>query len=97
MRGQRADGRADIYSLAASLYECLAGHPPFYRGTISFQILNEKPAPIEDIPEHVNEALLRALAKKPEERFATATEFARALVRRNRNYCRNIHTCSGYR
>ena len=80
MRGKRADGRADIYSLAASLYECMAGHPPFYRGTISFQILNEKPAPIEDIPEQVNAALLKALAKDPEDRFKTATEFAKALA-----------------
>ncbi len=80
MRGKRADGRADVYSLAASLYECLAGHPPFYQGTISFQILNEAPAPIDDVPEVINNALLKALSKSPEERFQTAGDLAKALA-----------------
>ncbi len=80
LQGKRTDGRADIYALGATLYECLAGTPPFFQGGIEYQIVNNDPQPIDELPEHVNAALLRALAKLPEERFATATEFAQALA-----------------
>jgi len=80
LTGKTADGRSDIYSLAATLYECLAGNPPFYQGSISYQITNIAPTAIEGLPDGVNLALLRALAKTPEERFSTAVEFAQALT-----------------
>jgi len=79
LRGRRADGRSDQYSLASTLYECLTGHPPFHSGTIAYQIVNEKPAPIADVPEHVNAVLMRALDKEPERRFPSCTAFAAAL------------------
>ena len=80
LQGKRTDGRADIYALGATLYECLAGTPPFYQGGIEYQIVNNAPQPIDEMPEEVNAALLKALAKLPDERFATATDFAKALA-----------------
>ena len=80
LQGKPVDNRADIYSLAATYYECLSGAPPFHTGSVSFQVVNKAVDPIEGLPEHVNEALLKALAKDPEERFSSATEFAQALA-----------------
>jgi formylglycine-generating enzyme required for sulfatase activity len=47
-------------------------------GTIN-QINNSQPEPIEDVPEHVNAALSKALSKNPEDRFGTCTEFVECL------------------
>jgi len=65
------DGRADVYSLACVLHEMLVGEPPF-RGLSSG---------IEGvIPPAVHRAIARALAQRPADRFATATQFAAALT-----------------
>lgn len=81
------DGRSDIYSLACVLYELLAGAPPFTGGsaqTIKDRVLAETPASVcmlrPSVPGHIDGALSRALAKLPADRFATAREFADALV-----------------
>ena len=44
LRGAPPTPAQDIYSFAATVYECLTGKPPFYRGHIEYQILNENPA-----------------------------------------------------
>ena len=80
LQGKPVDNRSDIYSLAATYYECLSGAPPFHSGSVSFQIVNKAVDPIEGIPDHVNDALLKALSKDPEDRFSSATEFAKALT-----------------
>jgi eukaryotic-like serine/threonine-protein kinase len=80
------DGRSDLYSLACVLYEMLAGVPPF-TGTSPRAIMAQQvvaPAPPvrgqrPEVPEAVERALVRALAKEPDERFATAAEFASEL------------------
>jgi serine/threonine-protein kinase len=86
--GDRAiDGRTDIYSLGAVLYEMLTGEPPHVGTTaqaIIARLMTEKPRPVratrETVPEHVELAVEIALAKLPADRFTTAFEFANALV-----------------
>jgi tetratricopeptide (TPR) repeat protein len=73
-RGGEPDHRSDIYSLAASIYECLSGHPPFWRGSIEYQVMNEKPASLGKLNDEQNVALLKALAKDPKSRQANAKE-----------------------
>jgi serine/threonine-protein kinase len=85
--GDRAiDGRTDIYSLGAVLYEMLAGDPPHVGSTsqaIIARLLTDKPRSVRatraTVPMHVDAAVERALEKLPADRFATAHEFADAL------------------
>ena len=46
LRGQPPKAVQDVYSFAAMVYECLKGEPPFSRGQIEYQILNEPPEPL---------------------------------------------------
>ena len=86
--GDRAiDGRTDIYSLAAMVYEMLTGEPPHIGNTsqaIIAKLMTEDPRPIttlrRNVPPHVNAAIRHALEKLPADRFATAHEFAAALA-----------------
>jgi serine/threonine-protein kinase len=85
--GERAiDHRSDIYSLACVLYEALAGEPPFTGPTaqsIMARRFTETPRLLrevrETVPEGVERAVARALAKSPADRFGSAAEFGRAL------------------
>ena len=87
---KRLDGRSDIYSLACVLFEMLAGHPPF-QSTLSRSIiamhLHERPPSIRtirpDLAPEVDAAVLKALAKSPADRFATAREFIDACAVHN--------------
>jgi serine/threonine-protein kinase len=81
------DGRSDVYSLACVVYEMLAGEPPHTGPTpqaILARRLTEAPRPLrvlrETVPEGVDSAVQRALAKVPADRFASMAEFARALA-----------------
>ncbi|HEX6533617.1 MAG TPA: protein kinase [Gemmatimonadaceae bacterium] len=80
------DNRSDIYSLACVVYEMLAGAPPFSgegARAIMARHVTETPRPVRvlrpDAPVAVERALVRALAKRPSERFATVPEFVAAL------------------
>jgi serine/threonine-protein kinase len=81
------DGRTDIYSLGCVLYEMLVGNPP-EGGSTAAQILEkrfaEPPPPVRslrhDVPEWASQALIRALARNPAHRFATAADFGEALI-----------------
>jgi serine/threonine-protein kinase len=87
--GERTvDARSDIYALGAVTYEMLVGEPPFTGPTIQTivaKVLTERPtAPraIRDtVPPAVEAAVLKALAKLPADRFASAEKFAEALTR----------------
>ncbi len=75
----------DQYALAVMAYELLAGRPPFQGGLsqVMFQHFNTPPpAPSTfkpRIPRAIDAVLLRALAKRPDERFPTISAFARAF------------------
>ena len=81
------DLRADVYAIAATLYEMLAGHPPFTAASaqgIIAKVISE-PAPLirrerPSIPEHVEAALRVALEKLPADRFSSAHAFSDALA-----------------
>jgi serine/threonine protein kinase len=80
------DGRSDMYSLACVLYEMLAGDAPF-AGSVRQVILARKalesPPPLhhirETLPRHLCDAVARALATIPADRFRTMQEFVEAL------------------
>lgn len=86
-RGSRdLDGRSDLYTLACVTYEMLAGHPP-YMAENALEVRAQQardPAPTlraarADVPQAVERAVKKALAKTPADRFATVAAFAEAL------------------
>lgn len=86
VRGESCDARADIYSLGVVLYELFTGKPPCIANTpysMMMKLANEPlPSPSDlnpALPPQVTDLLLKALAKAPEARYQTASEFAQAL------------------
>jgi eukaryotic-like serine/threonine-protein kinase len=82
---RRLDGRSDIYSLGCVLYEMLAGDPPFTGRTAQAIIARRMSEPVprlrtlRDVPESVEEAVAKALARSPADRFVDTSQFAQAL------------------
>ena len=81
------DGRSDQYSLACVVFEMLAGRPPFQGANVLATLARHATEPpprirgdVPEVPPSVEQALLRALAKEPAQRFPTIGDFARALT-----------------
>ncbi|MCR5382763.1 MAG: SUMF1/EgtB/PvdO family nonheme iron enzyme [Lentisphaeria bacterium] len=80
--GSKLTAKTDQYALALLAYEMLDGHYPFYNfdvTTFPNAVLSVPPPKIDGIPDAVNNALQKALAKKPEDRFDSCMAFAEAL------------------
>ncbi len=84
--GQPVDGRADIYALGVTAYVMATGRLPYPRGQVAELVLSPTaPGPVPPrllnprIPLGLSEAILRALARRPTERFSRALDFKQAL------------------
>ncbi|HET9605237.1 MAG TPA: protein kinase [Gemmatimonadales bacterium] len=84
--GEPTDGRSDVYALGCVLYEMLLGQPPFVGGSAEVLLRRQRveiPAPIAplrpSVTPRLQDALDRALAKLPGDRFQSAAEFAGEL------------------
>jgi serine/threonine-protein kinase len=82
------DVRTDVYALGCVLYEMLAGDAPFTGSNVQSviaKILHETPSRLArlrpSVPANVDDAVHRAIAKVPADRFSSAGEFAAALMR----------------
>ncbi len=87
LRGKPADPRSDLYAMGVSLYELLAGRPPF-AGADDFELisahLHDDPPPLSvaaavELPTEVIEVVERALAKEPDHRHTDAGVMAAAI------------------
>jgi tRNA A-37 threonylcarbamoyl transferase component Bud32 len=83
---REVDGRADIYSLGVMTYQIISGTLPFRRNPPGALLLAHMTTPPPDLRELVptvsrqtSQAIQKAMAKNPDERFATASEFVQAL------------------
>lgn len=101
LEGKVEDFRSDLYSLGVSLYQALAGRPPFEASTaelVAAKHLNETPLPLKTyvptITDQTAYAISRAMARHPESRFASYNEFIEQLEDAKRRLVSNTATVS---
>ena len=75
--GESVDQRSDVWALAVILVQMLTGNHPFVRPSttaMTFAILNQPPGALDLVPAPLSPIVYRALSKKPEHRYANASE-----------------------
>ena len=87
IQGAPVDGRADQYSLACMLYECLTGEPPFHRegeAQVLWAHMEELPPRVSErrpgLPKTLDRVLAVGMAKDPDSRYASCGELASAAL-----------------
>jgi hypothetical protein len=90
-RGEKVDGRADQYALGILAFELFSGRRPFAHTSMQELLrmhLSENPPDLTtfraDLPAHLSDVIMRAMAKEPAHRYATCMEFVKALDGRTR-------------
>ena len=84
--GEPVDARADLYATGAVLFECVTGRPVFEAPTVLALIARHldgrppDPATLNpEVPAQLGRVILRALARRPEDRWQSASELLQAL------------------
>jgi HAMP domain-containing protein len=87
-RGEKLDGRSDLFSVGIVLYQMLSGQRPFQADSalaLALKITKEEPPPLEkvqpDLPVQLRRIVGRCLAKSPDQRFQSGRELSEALSR----------------
>jgi len=99
-RGQKLDQRSDLYAVGVILYQMLTGRPPFESSSaveVLHKHLSEDPIPPSQLlgmsPTPLEAVCLRAMAKDPANRYASAAEFRDELIGANIPTNAGEHTC----
>ncbi|ODS33631.1 MAG: serine/threonine protein kinase [Candidatus Scalindua rubra] len=83
IRGQKVDGRSDIYSLGITFYEMLIGRVPFNQGDVAYQHINEIPKSIvienPKLPRWLDSIIQKCIKKDPSERYQEISHLQKEL------------------